>query len=259
MDLGIAGRTAVVCASSRGLGRACAEALAEAGVNLVINGRDGAALNETAEHIRGRFGVDVIAVQADATTAEGRARIVAAAPAPDILINNAGGPPPGDWRSFEPEQWHAAIDGNMLSAIMLIREYADGMAERKFGRIVNITSALVKMPAEIISLSVAARLGLTGFVRGIAGPYVQHNVTINSLLPEEFETDRLAKNVAFIANKAGNDFDDQLEIQRERTPAKRFGRPEEFGATCAFVCSQYAGYMTGQNILLEGGRYPGVF
>ena len=259
MDLGIAGRRAIICASSRGLGRACAEALAEAGVNLVINGRDGAVLDATAEDLVRRFGVEVVSVQADATTAEGRAKIVAACPAPDILVNNAGGPPPGDWRSFEPEQWHAAVDSNMLSAIMLIREYIDGMAERKFGRIVNITSALVKMPAEIISLSVAARLGLTGFVRGIAGPYVKHNVTINSLLPEEFETERLAKNIAFIAGTTGNSVEEQTRIQRERTPAQRFGRPEEFGATCAFICSRYAGYMTGQNILLEGGRYPGVF
>jgi len=259
MDLGIAGRAAVICASSRGLGRACAEALAEAGVNIVLNGRDAATLEATAQDLRERFNVEVIAVQADATTAEGRAKLVAACPAPDILVNNAGGPPPGDWRSFEPEQWHAAVDGNMLSGILLIREYIDGMAERGFGRIVNITSALVKMPAEIISLSVAARLGLTGFVRGIAGSYVQHNVTINNLLPEEFETERLAKNIAYIAERSGNAVDEQMRIQRERTPAKRFGRPEEFGATCAFVCSRYAGYMTGQNILLEGGRYPGVF
>ena len=259
MDLGISGRTAIVCASSRGLGRACAEALAEAGVNIILNGRDAVALEVTAAEFRARYGVTVIAVAADATTAEGRAALVAACPAPDILINNAGGPPPGDWRTFEPEQWHAAVDSNMLAGIMLIRAFIDGMAERSFGRIVNITSALVKMPAEVVSLSVAARLGLTGFVRGIAGSYVAKGVTINNLLPEEFDTERLKKNIAFIAGKSGNSVEEQMRIHHERSPAKRFGRPEEFGATCAFVCSAFAGYMTGQNILLDGGRYPGVF
>ena len=247
MDLGISGRTAIVCASSRGLGRACAEALAEAGVNIILNGRDAVALEVTAAEFRARYGVTVIAVAADATTAEGRAALVAA------------WPPPGDWRTFEPEQWHAAVDSNMLAGIMLIRAFIDGMAERSFGRIVNITSALVKMPAEVVSLSVAARLGLTGFVRGIAGSYVAKGVTINNLLPEEFDTERLKKNIAFIAGKSGNSVEEQMRIHHERSPAKRFGRPEEFGATCAFVCSAFAGYMTGQNILLDGGRYPGVF
>jgi 3-oxoacyl-[acyl-carrier protein] reductase len=259
MDLGISGRTAIICASSRGLGRACAEALAQAGVNVVLNGRDAAALEATAADFRTRFDVDVIAVAADATTEEGRAALAAACPAPDILINNAGGPPPGDWRSFDSAQWHAAVDSNMLAGIFLIKLFADGMAERGFGRIVNITSALVKMPLDVISLSVAARLGLTGFVRGIAGGYIAKGVTINNLLPEEFETDRLKKNLAFIAEKSGNSLEEQTRIHHDRSPAKRFGNPEEFGATCAFVCSRYAGYMTGQNILLDGGRYPGVF
>lgn len=259
MDLGISGRTAIVCASSRGLGRACAEALAEAGVNVVLNGRDAASLEATAAEFRERYAVKVLAVAADATTPEGRALLVAACPTPDILINNAAGPPPGDWRTFEPEHWHAAVDSNMLAGIFLIRAFVDGMAERGFGRIVNITSALVKMPAEVISLSVAARLGLTGFVRGIAGSYVARGVTINNMLPEEFDTERLKKNIAFIAEKSGNTVEEQMRIHHERSPAKRFGRPEEFGATCAFVCSSFAGYMTGQNILLDGGRYPGVF
>jgi 3-oxoacyl-[acyl-carrier protein] reductase len=259
MDLGIAGRSAIICASSRGLGRACAEALAGAGVDIVINGRDATALAITADEFRARFGVKITAVAADATTPDGRAELLNACPKPDILINNAAGPPPGDWRTFEPEQWHAAVDSNMLAGIMMIRDVVDGMADRGFGRIVNITSALVKMPAEVISLSVAARLGLTGFVRGIAGSYVARGVTMNNLLPEEFDTERLKKNIAFIAEKSGNSVEEQTRIHHERSPAKRFGRPEEFGATCAFVCSNHAGYMTGQNILLDGGRYPGVF
>ncbi|MCF8534499.1 MAG: SDR family oxidoreductase [Reyranella sp.] len=259
MDLGIAGRTAVVCASSRGLGRACAEALAGAGVNLVVNGRGEGPLEDTAADLRARFGVSVTAVAADATTDEGLAQLVAACPAPDILINNAGGPPPGDWRQFNREDWHAAIDSNLLAATFLIRAYADGMAERGFGRIVNVTSAMVKMPNEVLSLSVAARLGLTGFVRGIAPSFSGKGVTINNLLPEQFETERLRKNLAFIAGKKGVSLEDEIAAQTKSAPAGRFGRPEEFGATCAFLCSTHAGYMTGQNILLDGGRYPGVF
>lgn len=259
MDLGIAGRTAVVCASSRGLGRACAEALADNGVNLVINGRSEGDLAQTAEALRARFGVEVTPVAADATTDDGREKILAACPAADILINNAGGPPPGDWRSFGREDWHKAVDGNLLSATFLIRAYADGMAERGFGRIVNITSAMVKAPNEMLSLSVAARLGLTGLVRGIAPGYAARGVTINNLLPEQFETERLRKNLSFLAERKGISLDDEIAAQTQSSPAGRFGRPEEFGATCAFLCSTHAGYMTGQNILLDGGRYPGVF
>jgi 3-oxoacyl-[acyl-carrier protein] reductase len=259
MDLGISGRTAVICASSRGLGRACADALADAGANIILNGRDPTALAQAVDEIKQRFGVQVTGVEADATTEAGRARLVEACPNPDILINNAGGPPPGDWRSFDASAWHAAIDSNMLAAVFLIKAYADGMAERGFGRIVNITSALTKMPAEVISLSVAARLGLTGFVKGIASSFIGQGVTINNLLPEQFETARLRKNLAFIASKKGISEEDEVRTQIESSPAKRFGRPEEFGATCAFLCSSQAGYMTGQNILLDGGRYPGVF
>ncbi len=258
MDLGIAGRTAVVCATSRGLGRACAEALASAGVGLVINGRDPGPLEAAASELRARHGVEVIAVAADATTDEGLEH-VQACPAPDILVNNAGGPPPGDWRAFERAQWRAAVDGNLLAAVFLIRAYADGMAARGFGRIVNITSAMVKAPNEILSLSVAARLGLTGFVRGIAPSFVGKGVTINNLLPEQFETDRLRKNLAFIAQKKGVSLEDEVASRTASAPAGRFGRPEEFGATCAFLCSVHAGFMTGQNILLDGGQYPGVF
>ena len=259
MDLGIAGRTAVVCASSRGLGKACAEALADAGVNLVVNGRTAADLEATAADLRARFGVTVTAVTADATTDEGISQLVAACPAPDILINHAGGPPPGDWRQFTREDWHKAIDSNLLAATFLIRAYADGMADRGFGRIVNVTSAMVKMPNELLSLSVAARLGLTGFVRGIAPGYSGKGVTINNLLPEQFETERLRKNLTFIAGKKGVGLEEEIASQTASAPAGRFGRPEEFGATCAFICSLHAGYMTGQNILLDGGRFQGVF
>lgn len=259
MDLGIAGRTAIICASSRGLGKACAEALAGAGVNLVLTARSEGPLAETAAELRDRFAVNVTTVAADVTTDEGRAAIVAACAAPDILINNAGGPPPGDWRQFERDDWHKAVEGNMLSAIFLIREYADGMAERGFGRIVNITSAMVKMPIPILSMSVAARLGLTGFVSGIAPTYIARGVTINNLLPEQFDTERLRKNLTFIAQKNGVSLEDEIATQTRTSPAGRFGRPEEFGATCAFLCSAHAGYMTGQNILLDGGRYPGIF
>ena len=259
MDLCLAGKTAVVCASSRGLGRACAEALAGAHVNLVINGREPNALARTAADLRTRFGVQVTAVPADATTEAGQAALVAECPAPDILVNNAGGPPPGDWRQFDRAAWHAAIDANLLSAVFLMREYTAGMAERGFGRVVNITSAMVKMPHELMGLSVAARIGLTGFVRGIAPSLIARNVTINNLLPEQFETDRLRSNLAFIAGKKGIAAEAEIATQIASSPAKRFGRPEEFGATCAFLCSAHAGYMTGQNILLDGGRYPGVF
>jgi 3-oxoacyl-[acyl-carrier protein] reductase len=259
MDLGIKGRTAIVCASSRGLGKACAEALAEAGVNLVVNGREAASLQQTAADLRNRFGVSVTEVVADVTTDEGREKLVAVCAAPDILINNAGGPPPGDWRSFSREDWHKAIDGSLLAATFLIRAYADSMAERGFGRIVNITSAMVKMPNELLSLSVAARLGLTGFVRGIAPSFAARNVTLNNLLPEQFETERLRKNLTFIAQKKGITLEQEIANQTQSGPAHRFGRPEELGATCAFLCSVHAGYITGQNILLDGGRYQGVF
>ena len=259
MDLGISGRTAIVCASSRGLGKACAEALADAGVNLVINGRSTEPLEQSAQDLRARFGVDVLPVVADVTTDEGLSVMVAACPDADILVTNAGGPPPGDWRTFEREDWHKAIDSNLLAATFLIRAYADGMAGRGFGRIVNITSAMVKMPNEVLSLSVAARLGLTGFVRGIAPGFAGKGVTINNLLPEQFETERLRKNLAFLASKKGVTLDQEIQAQLASAPTGRFGRPAEFGATCAFLCSAHSGYMTGQNILLDGGRFQGVF
>ena len=259
MDLGIRGRKALICGASKGLGRACAEALAAEGVELVITGRSGEALARAAAELADRHGVRVTPAAGDITTDPGRAAALAACPAPDILINNAGGPPVGDWRSFDREQWLAAADGNMVSAILLTREVVDGMAERGFGRILNITSAMVKMPYSALSLSVAARLGLTGFVKAVAPAYVKHNVTINCLLPEQFETDRLRANLAKISAANKRTPEEERAAQLASAPAGRFGRVEEFGAVCAFYCSAHAGYLTAQNVLLDGGRYPGVF
>ena len=259
MDLGIKGRRAIVCGASKGLGRACAEALAAEGVNLTLIARGAEALDATAAAIRETHGVEVTTVAGDITTEAGIAAVLAACPAPDILVNNAGGPPVGDWRSFSREQWLAAAEGNMVTGIMLIRAVVDGMAERGFGRIVNITSAMVKMPHAMLSLSVAARLGLTGFVRSIAAGYSKSNVTINNLLPEQFETDRLRSNIARMTAGSGRSLDEEMAVQAKSGPAGRFGRPEEFGAVCAFYCGAQAGFLTGQNVLLDGGRFPGVF
>ena len=259
MDLGIEGRTALVCGASKGLGRACAEALAAEGVNLVITGRDAAALQAAAEEIARRHGVTVGAAPGDITTDAGQVAALAACPRPDILINNAAGPPLGDWRSFTREQWLAAADSNMVAAILLTRAVIDAMAERGFGRIVNITSAMVKAPIAPLAMSVAARMGLTGFVKSIAGSYAKSNVTIHNLLPEMFETDRLTANLSRIAATAGRSLEAERESRRASVPAARFGRVEEFGAVCAFYCSAHVGYMTGQNILLDGGLYPGTF
>jgi 3-oxoacyl-[acyl-carrier protein] reductase len=259
MDLGINGRTALVCAASKGLGRACAEALAAEGVNLVLTARSSELLEQTAAHIRQRFPVTVATAPRDITTESGCATALAACPAPDILVNNAGGPPVGDWRTFERDQWLAAADSNMVAAIMLIRAVIDGMAERKFGRVINITSAMVKQPHSALSLSVAARIGLTGFSKAIAAQYVGANVTINSLLPEQFETDRLRSNIQKLTAKSGRTLDEEVAAATAGSPAKRMGRVEEFGAVCAFYCSAHAGYLTGQNVMLDGGRYPAVF
>lgn len=259
MDLGIKGRTAIVCGASKGLGRACAEALAAEGVNLVITARNAEALEATAAEIRGRFNVEVTAAPGDITTQAGVDATLTACPAPDILVNNAGGPPVGDWRKFERDQWLAAAEGNMVTGIMLIRAVIDGMAERRFGRIVNITSAVVKQPNPALALSVAARLGLTGFAKAIAPAYVKSNVTINNLLPERFDTDRLRSNIARLSGSSDKPIDELLAAQAKASTAGRFGRVEEFGAVCAFYCSAYAGFLTGQNVMLDGGAYPGVF
>ncbi len=259
MDLGIRGRSALVCGASKGLGFACAQALANEGVDLTITGRDVAALEAAAAKLRAQYGVQVSIAAGDITTDTGRAAALERCPRPDILVNNAGGPPVGDWRNFDRDQWLAAADGNMVAAILLIRAVIDGMAERKFGRIVNITSAMVKMPHPSLALSVAARLGLTGFAKVVAGQYVRHNVTINSLLPEQFETDRLRSNLAKLAAAGGRTPEQEMQAQIASAPAGRLGRVDEFGAVCAFYCSAHAGYLTGQNVLLDGGRYPGVF
>ena len=259
MDLGIRGRTALVCGASKGLGRACAEALAAEGVDVTITGRDAAALAQAAAAIAARHGVKVKSAAGDITTEVGRAAALDACAAPDILVNTAGGPPLGDWRTFTQEQWLAAADANMVSAILMTRAVIDGMAERGFGRIVNITSAMVKAPIAPLALSVAARLGLTGFVKAIAGGYARANVTVNNLLPEMFETDRLTGNLTKIASTAGRSLEEERESRRNGIPARRFGRPEEFGAVCAFYCSVHAGYLTGQNVVLDGGLYPGTF
>jgi len=259
MDLGIRGKHAIVCGASKGLGRGCAEALAAEGVNLVLVARGADALEATAEDIRRAAGVTVTAVAADITTPEGRARALAACPSPDILVTNAGGPPPGDFRKWTRDDWIAAVDANMLTPIELIKATVDGMIARRFGRIVNITSSAVKAPIDVLGLSNGARSGLTGFVGGIARKTVEHNVTINNLLPGQFETDRLSKTLGAQAAAAGKSLDEMVAARRQQIPAKRFGNPAEFGAVCAFLCSAQAGYMTGQNVLLDGGNYPGTF
>ncbi len=259
MDLELNGRRAIVCAASKGLGRGCAEALAAEGVNLVINARGAEALERTAEHIRSSYGVDVDAVAADITTDAGREAVLSRCPQPDILINNAGGPPPGDFRDWGREEWITAVEANMLTPIELIKATVDGMMERGFGRVVNITSSAVKAPISVLGLSNGARSGLTGFVAGIARETVRHNVTINNLLPGMFDTDRLNGTMEAVAREEGRSVEAVREARRNSSPARRFGDPMEFGRTCAFLCSRHAGYITGQNVLIDGGAYPGTF
>jgi len=261
MDLGIKGRRALVCASSKGLGRACAESLAREGVQLTMVARTAATLEAAAAAIRAATGAHVTTVATDITTPAGRAAALAACPEPDILINNAGGPPPGDFRGWSRDHWLAALEANMLTPIELIKATVDGMIARRFGRIVNITSSSVKAPIEILGLSNGARSGLTGFVAGIARKTVRHNVTINNVLPGQFMTDRLRQNLAAQANKAGKagkEVDAFIAARAEAIPAGRFGDPAEFGELCAWVCSAQAAYVTGQNFLIDGGAYPGT-
>ncbi len=259
MDLGIKGRQALVCGASKGLGRGCAEALAAEGVHVTLVARTADVLEATAADIRQQHGVTVTAVACDITTADGRAKALAACPQPDILVNNAGGPPPGDFRDWTREDWIAALDANMLTPIELIKATVDGMIARRFGRIINITSSAVKAPIDVLGLSNGARSGLTGFVAGLARKTVAHNVTINNLLPGQFDTDRLKKTLGAAAGAAGKSIDEVVAARRLQIPAQRFGSMEEFGAVCAFLCSAQAGYMTGQNVLLDGGNYPGTF
>jgi 3-oxoacyl-[acyl-carrier protein] reductase len=262
MDLGIKGRWALVCAASKGLGRGCAWALACEGVHLVVTARGAEALAATATRLRALPGAgEVVEAPGDITTPEGRKAALDACPQVDILINNAGGPPPGDFRDWSREDWIRALDANMLAPIELIKATVDGMAERGFGRIVNITSGAVKAPIDTLGLSNGARTGLTGFIAGLARQprLAARNVTLNNLLPGVFDTDRLLATLKNQAAKTGRPIDDLKEARRATVPAGRFGTPEEFGAFCAFICSAQAGYLTGQNLLLDGGAYPGTF
>jgi 3-oxoacyl-[acyl-carrier protein] reductase len=259
MDLGIRGKKAIVCASSRGLGRGCALALAEAGVSLVINGRNQFALDKAAEEIRQATGVDVTAVAADISTAEGQAALLAACPKPDILINNNGGPPFVDFRTLDRPAMVAGVTMNMLTPIELIQKVIDSMTANGFGRIVNITSISVRMPIAGLDLSSGARAGLTAFVAGVARSVADKNVTINNLLPGYFDTERLRAGFAASAARTGGSEDEIAAEWTVRVPAKRLGSPSEFGQTCAFLCSVHAGYVTGQNILMDGGLYPSAF
>ena len=258
MDMGIGGRRAIVCAGSKGLGKGCAMALAAEGVQVTIVARGREALDKTADEIRAAGG-QVAVLSADVTTPEGRQAVLAACPDPDILINNAGGPPTGDFRDFTHAMWLAALEANMLTPIELIKATVDGMIARRFGRIVNITSSAVKAPIDILGLSNGARAGLTGFVAGVARKTVAHNVTINNLLPGLFGTDTMFSRVEAMARGSGISFEQAKETRLKTIPAGRFGTIEEFGALCAFVCSAHASYLTGQNFLIDGGAYPGTF
>ncbi|MBA4261521.1 MAG: 3-oxoacyl-ACP reductase [Comamonadaceae bacterium] len=265
MNLGIAGKWALVCGASKGLGLGCAQALAGEGVNVVLVARGAQVLEAAAAALRAAApGVQVLAVAADITTPEGRSAAFAAAGGPgtafDIVVSNAGGPPPGDFRSWDREAWIKAVDANMLTPIELIKATVDGMAARGFGRIVNITSSAVKAPIDILGLSNGARSGLTGFVAGVARSGIAaQGVTINNLLPGKFDTDRLQGTLAGAASKTGQSVDAVRAAQMAQIPARRFGNPAEFGAICAFLCSVQAGYLNGQNILPDGGLYPGTF
>lgn len=259
MDLGIRGKTALVCGASRGLGYGCAQALAAEGVNLVMAARRADVLEAAVTEIRADHGVDVVAIATDITTEDGRAQVLAACPQPDILVTNAAGPKQGDFRGWSRDDWIAALDANMLTPIELIRATVDGMIARRFGRIVNITSSAVKAPIDTLGLSNGARSGLTGFVAGLARRTVAHNVTINNLLPGAFDTDRLAAIFSSASQATGKSVEEIGDRRRNAIPAKRFGTPDEFGAACAFLCSAHAGYITGQNLLIDGGAYPGTF
>lgn len=258
MDLNINGKSAIVCASSKGLGKACALALAREEVNVWICARHPESLDQACAEIAAAGGGEVQAVLADVTTDDGRDALLAACPQPDILVNNAGGPPPGDFRNWRQAEWFEAVNGNMYSAIDMIRRSLDGMIERRFGRIVNITSVAVKMPVTTLGLSNGARAGLTGFVSGIARDPAQYNVTINNLLPGYIATDRMWSVLEAGANLADQAPEDFNKMMFSKIGAKRPGDPDEFGAVCAFLCSQQAAYITAQNILMDGGLFPGT-
>ena len=259
MDTGLQGRRALVCAASKGLGRACAMALAREGVAVTNTARTEATLEQTAAEIRAATGASVTTVAGDITTEAGRAAALAACPEPDILVNNAGGPPAGDFRTWARDDWIRALDANMLTPIFLIRGVVDGMIARKFGRIVNITSGSVKSPIATLGMSNGARTGLTGFVAGLARQVARHNVTINNLLPGPFLTDRLRGLAAGAAAESGRSVDEILAERARDTPAGRVGKPAEFGDACVFLCSASAGFIVGQNLLLDGGNFNSTF
>ena len=264
MDLGIAGRWALVCGASKGLGLGCAQALVREGVNVLIVARGAELLEASATQLiadsAGGTSASVLFCAEDITTPEGRAAVFAIRSAFDIVVTNAGGPPTGDFRSWDRDTWIKAVDANMLTPIELIKATVDGMAARGFGRIVNITSSAVKAPIDVLGLSNGARSGLTGFVAGVArSPLAARGVTINNLLPGSFDTDRLRGNMQSAAAKTGQSLEALADARRQAIPAQRFGTPEEFGAICAFLCSTHAGYINGQNVLADGGAYPGTF
>jgi 3-oxoacyl-[acyl-carrier protein] reductase len=259
MDLGIAGRQAIVCGGSSGLGKAIAAALSAEGVRVTIVARDSAKLEAAAADIASQSGNAVDEVSVDLSNPGERTRLLPLCGVTDILVNNSGGPPVGDFRSFTREAWLAALESNMLAAIDLINASLPGMTERQFGRIVNVTSHMVKAPVALLSLSNGARAGLTGYVGGIAREVARYNVTINNLLPGQFETDRLMANHERFAKARGVAVETFQEAAKKDIPARRFGRAAEFGACAAFLCSAHCGFVTGQNILLDGGQYPGLF
>ena len=259
MDLGLRGRRAIVCASSQGLGKGCAQALAEAGVDLVVNGRNASLLEHTAQELRQAWGVKVTPVVADVSTVEGQAALLAACPDPDILINNNGGPPLRNFRELSRAGLLDGLTNNMVTPIELIQKVIDPMSARGFGRIVNITSSSVKAPIAGLDLSSGARAGLTAFLAGVARSVADKNVTINNLLPGSFDTARLRGNLSAAAKRTSVSELEAAARSIANIPAKRFGTPAEFGQTCAFLCSVHAGFITGQNILLDGGAFPAAF
>jgi 3-oxoacyl-[acyl-carrier protein] reductase len=259
LDLGIADRTALLTASSRGLGRACAMALAAEGVDVFINGLSEDNLSRTAAEIRAQHDVEVVTVVADINTNEGRRLLLDACPDPDILVNNNWGPPPGKWEDFEYDDWLNAVESNMLAPLMMIRGVVGGMKERRFGRIVNITSQMVKSPFAVMGLSAGARTGLTAAAKALSREVAQFNVTINNLLPERIDTERQVYMAKQRAESAGITYEEARREIVESIAAKRMGKPEEFGAACAFLCSTQASYISGQNLQLDGGSYRGTF
>ena len=260
MDTGLKGKKAIVCAASKGLGKGCATALVKEGVNVVITARGADVLEATAAELRKLDGGEVRSVAGDITTAAGRAAALAACPRVDILVNNAGGPPPGDFRQWDRDAWIKAVDANMLTPIELIKATVDAMAGRGFGRIVNITSSSVKAPIDVLGLSNGARSGLTGFIAGLARTGIAaKGVTINGLLPGVFDTDRIRTVSAATAAREGKTLEQVAEARQRGIPARRYGTPQEFGSICAFLCSMHAAYITGQNVLADGGAYPGTY